>query len=261
MSSDLVVQIKNTPFSRAKVDILIPFHEQHDKVSALINSILLNVKSNPYRITLIDDGSANREFISTFKDYDKGRPMGAQPILQFIRNEQRLGFAKALEKGLEATRNPWLMIMHSDCLVEDPQWMLEMGKSLLLLKNKNVKMVSAKCQKPYPGVTHKIVGRKRERKADVVLEDGFLPLFCVMCHRDLFRHIGGFIKNYTTYEDEELAIRMNHHGYKQAICGSSFIYHEGGCTYNYLVKKHPEILEEMDRSRELAANDIRSLLR
>ena len=257
----MVVEIKNQPFSRSPVDILIPFHGQYDKVSKLIYSIVLAVKSNPYQITLIDDASPNNEYVTLFKDFDKNRPQGTEPILKYVRNEKRLGFAGSLQQGFMATRQPWVMIMHSDCVVEDPQWMVEMGRSLLSLRDKKVKMVSARCQKSIPGVTPQIKGKKGECVDDYVLEDGFVPLFCVMCHRDLFRHIGGFIKNYTTYEDEELAYRMNYYGYKQAICGSSYIYHEGGGTYSEMIRNNPAILEEIESSREKAVSDLRLLRR
>jgi GT2 family glycosyltransferase len=257
----LIVEIKNNPFTRSRVDIIIPFHGQYDKVSRLIYSIVMAVKSNPYQITLVDDASPNKDFVTLFKDFDNKRPQGTDPILKFIRNEKRLGFAQSLQVGFNATKQPWVMFMHSDCIVEDPQWMLEMGKSLLTLRDKKVKMVSARCQKRVAGVTPHIEGKKGERVADFILQDGFLPLFCVMCHRDLFRHIGGFIKPYTTYEDQELGNRMNYYGYKQAICGGSFVHHDGGSTYNALIKENPAILEEMETSRDRAIHDLQLLTR
>ena len=37
-------------FSKSRVDIIIPFHAQYDKVTSLIKSILLSVKSNPFHL-------------------------------------------------------------------------------------------------------------------------------------------------------------------------------------------------------------------
>ena len=259
-SKILKCKVSASSFSRCKVDIVIPFHGQYDKVSRLIYSIILSAKSNPYQITLVDDGSPNKKFSGLFKDFDNKRPYGTEPILKFVKNENRLGFAQSLLVGYNATKQPWIMFMHSDCIVEDPQWMIEMGRSLLSLKDKKVRMVSPRCQKAVSGVTSKIVGKKGEKTGDYILQDGFLPLFCVMCHRDLFQHVGGFIKNYPTYEDEEFAYRMNHFGYKQAICGGSFVHHEGGGTYGPLVKTNPEVLQEMDFARERALADLRMIL-
>jgi GT2 family glycosyltransferase len=140
--------------------------------------------------------------------------------------------------------------MHSDCIVEDPQWMIEMGRSLLLPKDKNIKMVGPRSDKK---------NIDKERANDVILKDDFLPLFCAMCHRELFSHIGGFIKNYMKFESEELAYRMNYYGYKQAICGNSYIRHIGGCTYEPLIKENPELQQQIDGNREKVIADLRNL--
>jgi hypothetical protein len=158
-----------------------------------------------------------------------------------------LGFAKSLKVGFDNTIQPWIMILHSDCIVEDAQWMIEMGRSLTSLKN--VKMVGPS--------EKKCVGKGRVN--DTILEDGFLPLFCAMCNRNLFSHIGGFIKDYPGYEDEELAYRMNYYGYKQAICGNSYIKHMGGGTYGPLLETNPEIQDQIDRSRDLVIAELQKL--
>ena len=54
--------VKEIPFSKSKVDIIIPFYAQYEKVVSLIQSIVLAVRSNPYQITLIDDCSENENF-------------------------------------------------------------------------------------------------------------------------------------------------------------------------------------------------------
>lgn len=245
------VEMKHHPFSKSAVDIIIPFHGQYDRVISLINSIIISVKSNPYQITLIDDGSSNKEFVNQFKDFDKGRPAWAEPILKVIRNKERFGFANSVRIGLQNTKQAWCMIMHSDCIVEDPQWMIEMGKSILALKNNKVKMIGPKNQ-------HKSINAQRQ--PDVVLgDDGFLPLFCVLFHRELFAHIGGYIKDYPGYEDEELAHRMHYYGYKQAICGNSYATHVGGCTYEALIKENPELRQEIDNNRDRVVADLQNL--
>ncbi len=143
------------------------------------------------------------------------------------------------------------MFMHSDCVVEDPQWMIEMGRSLLALRDKNVKMVGAK--------NHTKSSTLENRLNDIILHDDFLPLFCVLCHRELFSHIGGFIGDYPGFEDEELAHRMQYYGYKQAICGNSYINHKGGVTYNSLIKENPHLQQTIDASRDRVITDLQKL--
>lgn len=256
-----IAEMKVSPFSRSPVDIIIPFHGQYDKVTRLIKSIILATKSNPYQITIVDDGSPNNEYLSNFEDFDIKRPAGTKSIVQCIRSEEQLGFAGALQLGYANTQQPWVIFLHSDCVVENPHWMIEMGKTLLDLKSKNVRMVSARNNLKYPGVPTAICGKKSEIVNDYILTDEFLPLFCVMAHRDLYKKIG-FLKQYPygTYEDEEFAFRMNHYGYKQAICGKSWVFHEGGSTINALLKDKPELREILDMNRDRCIHDMQNLI-
>jgi len=90
---------------------------------------------------------------------------------------------------------------------------------------------------------------------NVILKDGFLPLYCSLCRRELFENINGFVKNYPCrgYEDEELAIRMRRNGYLQAISGKSWIYHAGSATTSK-INNYSNILEN---NRNLCLEDLK----
>ena len=264
-----MVDIKNAKpltlplFSKSRVDIIIPFHSQYDKVTSLVKSILLSVKSNPYQITLVDDCSDNenfqKEIHDQFKTEEKSR---FKPIVRCIRNEKQLGFGGSLKAAYENTNLPWLLFMHSDCVVEDPNFMLEMGRSLLNWRQQKipVKMVSACSNNPGSCSLAKKDQKDIEGK-DSILTEGSLPLFCSMCHRDLFKHIGGFIKSYpyAWYEDEELAFRMKKFGFQQGISGRSWIRHQGAATIKYLWEKDKtgEIKKIMEQNRELCIQEMK----
>ncbi len=245
--------LSQSPFSRSRVDIIVPFHGQYAKVVKLLESIWYITKSNPYLITLVDDASPNDTFIDQLKK---------APQLQIIRSEKRLGFGGALEFGFQNTKQPWVCFLNSDCVIEDPNWLIELGRSLLNGKEQNIRMVSAKSNNPGSGTDKRLKATRKSIKGkDIVLKDGFLPLYCAMCHRDLFENIGGFIKAYPIgyYEDEELAYRMRHYGFKQAICGQSWIYHEGSGTIKDLIRQDPTIKEIVEKNREKCVEDLRRL--
>lgn len=250
-------------FSKSKVDIIIPFHGQYEKVSKLVRSILISVKSNPYQITLIDDCSPNKNFSQEIREqFIKTTPSDYRPQVTCIRSEKQLGFGGALKLGFENTDLPWVLFMHSDCVVEDANFMMEMGKALLDWKEKKipVKMVSARSNNPGECRLAKSKINEKDTK-NIILEKGALPLFCAMCHRELFDRIGGFIKNYpyAWYEDEELAFRMKKYGFYQGISAKSWIYHEGNATVNYVLNHYPDAKEKMEKNRERCIRDIKSL--
>jgi GT2 family glycosyltransferase len=248
--------LATSPFSSSAVDIIIPFHAQYEKVSSLVRSILISVKSNPYQITLVDDCSDNAEF-----GKEVNREFGKSLQVRCIRSDSPLGFGGSLKFGFDSTKNPWVLFMHSDCLVEDPNFMLNMGRSLLNWKREGlpVKMVTARADNPGDCVEAKWDGEP-DRK-DSVLKDKTMPTFCFMCNRDLFQFIGGFVKQYpfAWYEDEELSYRMRKFGLYQGVCGRSWVRHQGGATIKYLWTTKPESKEVMESNRERCLRDMRSL--
>lgn len=251
------------PFSKSRVDIIIPFHGQYDKVASLVQSIIISVRSNPYQITLVDDASENKTFYKEVAEqFKKNTPEGCRPQVVCIRNEKQLGFGGSLRVGYENTNLPWVLFMHSDCLVEDQNFIIEMGQALLDWKQADipVKMVSARSNNP--GDLEKAKAKIDEKEdKNIILDNEALPLFCAMCHRDLFNHIGGFIKEYpyAWYEDEELFHRIKKYGYKQGISTKAWIHHEGGSTIKYILNKNKNIKEVMENNRDLCLNDIKKL--
>lgn len=250
------------PFSRSQVDIIIPFHAQYERVSELVRTIILSVKSNPYQITLVDDCSDNKNFGEEItRQFQKNTPAGFKPQLAYIRSEKRLGFGGALKMGFEATSLPWVLFMHSDCIVEDPNFMINMGQSLLNWKQNGipVKMVSARSNNPGDCELAKAAMLDKGEK-DIILEKETLPLFCAMCNRDLFKYIGGFIKAYpyAWYEDEELSFRMRKHGLLQGISTRAWVRHHGGATINYVWEHDPDSKKIMEANRDLCVRDIKS---
>lgn len=252
-----------TPFSRSPVDIIVPFHAQYERVSELIRTIMVSVKSNPYQITLVDDCSENKNFGEEItKQFIKTTPAGFKPQVKYIRSEKRLGFGGALKLGFDSTELPWVLFMHSDCVVEDPNFMISMGQSLLKWKQSGVpvKIVSARSDNPgdLDLARAKMLDKGDE---DIILKSEALPLFCAMCNRDLFAYIGGFIKPYpyAWYEDEELAFRMKKFGLLQGISTKAWVRHHGGATIKYTWEHDPESKKIMEDNRQACLRDIKNM--
>ena len=153
--------------------------------------------------------------------------------------------------------------MNSDCIVQDTNWLRSMGESLLALKSENVRMVSAMTNNIVDGDPAQLGDRNVKSLNDIILETGsHLSLYCVLAHRELFSHCQGFIKEYPygMYEDEEWAARMQHFGYKQAVCRRSWVAHAGMSTINALWRTDPslkKIMQEDNRNR--CIQDIQKL--
>jgi GT2 family glycosyltransferase len=141
------------------------------------------------------------------------------------------------------------MIMQSDVFAEDNKWLYNMGETLNSLKDYGIKMVAPLTNNPMVD-DDRLYGKKGEKKEDYVLKEGFLPMYCVMSHRELFKRVG-FLKEYpyAGVEAEEYAYRMRAMGYKQAICGSSWVNHVGGATLSRF-ENNTKVQEILQKARD-----------
>jgi glycosyltransferase involved in cell wall biosynthesis len=211
------------PFYMAPVDIIIPFHGEHDKVSKLLESIFRTIHTNRYQISLVDDASPNVNFIKEFKKV---------PGVVGFRNDQQKGFGACINGALVRTKQPYVLIMHSDVVVEGNVWLARMGELLLAWKEHGYKMVSPLTDNPVVDDPMLAAVRRESTKESIPVRKGkFLPMYCALCHRELFRRVGPLKEYpYAGGEAEEFAGRMLSHGFRQAVCAESWVHHDGRAT-------------------------------
>lgn len=265
MAKTLLANVGSTsPFS-ANVDIIIPFHGHYEGVTKLVESIYRLTRTNYFTICLVDDASLNQNYIQIVaKNVERTALRRRVPNnMKVVRSEEQKGFGGALRMGYDSTENPYVCFMNSDCLVEDANWLRAMGESLLALKEHNVRMVSAMSDNIVGGDSAQNGTRDTRDYEDVILgKDQHLSWYCVMCHRELFRHVGGFVKPYFPgmYEDEEFAYRLQHYGFKQAVCRRSWVRHEGMATIRAMWRQNPNLRDVMqEENRKRCIQDIQSL--
>lgn len=231
--------IQDNPFYMSPVEIIIPFHGEHSSVVRLIEGIFRTVVSNRYLITLVDDGSKNKSFLDNMKRL---------PGVRGFRQEHK-GFGAAINLAL---KNPWktpinwVVIAHSDLIVDNNHWLSNLGKTFLSLKNNGIKMLSPKTNNS----ENKACIGTNSKSPNIVLEEGYLPLYCALAHRELFKRVGDFKENpYAGGEAEDYAFRMRSMGFKQAVCGDSWVEHTGGKTLANF-KKNKKVQEILRKVRE-----------
>lgn len=218
--------IEQKPFQMSAVEIIIPFYDEHAKVLNLMNDIFSSVTTNKYLITLVDDGSKNRNFVQQLKSKKI-------PGVRFLSHTTNKGFGASINTALKNPFNakiPYVAIMHSDVRVHDMNWLFNLGSTLNTMKVKGTKMVSPLTDNPLVSEQF-LQGKHHDRQNDKVLTEGFLPMYCVLAHRQLFNKVGLFLEcPYAGTEVEEYAWRMKKNGFNQGVCGTSWVQHEGRGT-------------------------------
>src|SRR4051812_28979798 len=96
-------------YNRTPIDILIPFHGQYAAVRNCMESVVRYTAIERYRITLVDDGSPNRDFIEQVKKTG---------LVGCVRLAKQAGFGAALQAGFEATEFPWVVFLNSDTEIQ-----------------------------------------------------------------------------------------------------------------------------------------------
>ena len=219
-------KMENNPFYMAPVEIIIPFHGEQARVTKLMDSIFKTVHTNRYLITLVDDCSPNKTFI---KEIDRAK----LPGVRCFRQDTHKGFGAAVNLALKSPWSEqitWVLIVHSDVYAEENNWLSSMGDTINKMKAQGVKMVSPMTNKPMVE-SAVLTGQKGDRRGDHILTEGFLPMYCVLAHRELFKRVGPLKEcPYAGTEAEEYAVRMRLMGYKQAVCGTSWVHHDGGAS-------------------------------
>ena len=235
------------------VDIIIPFHGQYEKLTTLMQSIFRLTRSNYYKICIVDDASPNAHFVNTIKKnaVKNATRRKGENIVQTIRLEKQVGFAAALKAGFDATSSPYVCFINSDCKIEDVNWLRAMGECLLESRQQNVMMVSPMTNNAVGGHPAQEADKTyRNEEPEILGEGEYLSLYCFMCHRDLFKYCGGFLKEYPYgyYEDVEIVARLQKHGYKQAVCRMSWVHHEGQATLKAVWAVDPKVKSIMEVS-------------
>ena len=238
--------IGKIPFYKENpVDIIIPYYNECDKVLQLCKSIWANTRQNPYKIYLVDDCSPSKTFIYAFRK---------APHTVMIRNDKQLGFGGSLQEGFKVGKNPWVVFMHSDCVIDRPTWIIDLMDSYINLARSKVVMVSPRTDDPVIENSILKAPPNAEPIPDVVLKEGFLPLYCALSRRELFKTVS-FIKNYPFrgYEDEEFAFRLRKQGFFQGVSGRSWIQHIGSAT----VRNIPHYDTVLENNRIQCLKDLR----
>ena len=249
----------------APVDVIIPFHGQYDKVTALLESLYQNTRTNFIQIYLVDDNSPNEEFINIVtKNISKSsNKRNLENNFHGLRCQERHGFAGAARRAFERGENPYVCVLNSDCVIEDPLWMKNMGEALMSHMDKGVRMVAPITNNAVGGHPAQECGKLDKTNEIVILEgDEHLSMYCFMCHRQLFDRCGGFLKEYPYgyFEDEEFAARMRKHDFKQAVCKNSWVYHHGMSTIKEVWKTDVLVRDVMEKdNRDRCVQDIKNL--
>ena len=199
--------MKETP----KVSVIIATYNRSHLISRAIQSILNQTYKN-IEVIIVDDSSTNKtqNIISEFNQKDTR--------IVYIRNKNRLGFAKSLNKGIEISKGKYIARLDDDDFWCDPQKL-----------EKQIKFLEEHPEYVLVGGGAIVVGEKGkeyfrvllpetdEKIREFMLFDCLFPHSTVVFRRDIWKTVGGYneregIKGVGSGEDWDLWLRFGEFG-------------------------------------------------
>ena len=240
------VRVTAPPAIRSEpVDIVVCVHNAPEDVRRCLSSVLACTMP-PYRLILVDDGSApeTAALLSTFA--------GAHGSM-LIRHEQAKGYTLAANAGLRASLAPWVVLLNSDTIVSEG-WldrMTELGRGdpkigiVGPLSNtaswQSVPLIEHNgdwAENPLPAGMD-VAGMAR-LVADASARQGFpIPFlngFCLMIRRELIDDIGLFdevVFGAGYGEENDYCIRARKRGWRLMVADDTYVYHAQSRSYSH----------------------------
>ena len=234
------------------VSIIIPSRFRADLLEVCLKSVVANA-TVPIEIIVVDDGSPNSEVTRA------ARPFAA---VRAVRNENPVGFATAVQRGIDLAIAPVIHLLNDDTRVE-PGWL---DRPLECLRDPRVGAVTPLVlqddgQIPpridSAGDGYALSGRAFKRLRGCVVPFGLRGCWVfgasgssAFYRREALREVGGFPKEFGAYfEDVEVSWRLQRAGWRVWFAPESVVWHKVTASYAKLMK--PEFEEIMVRNQEL----------
>lgn len=209
-------------------DIIIPVWNQLEATRDCVNSIIKHT-GYPYRIIFIDNASdkATGDYLNELKNK-------AHFNVILIRNDRNLGFAKAVNQGLEVSNAGYVCIMNNDTIATT-SWLGEMIDLMKADSAMGMVNPSSNTSGQFPAKSQSIdeyaLGLKRFKGETQELYT--CRGFCMLLTREVLEVLGPFDETYDIgfFEETDYSMRAGEKGFKIARAKASYVYHKEGLSF------------------------------
>ena len=221
----------------SNLTIIIPNYNGKHFLEDCLNS--LKSQNSTFKVIIIDNGSHD----GSIKYIEENYP---EHIL--ILNNENLGFSKAVNQGIKASKSDYVFLMNNDveleincivnlikCLEKDDDTFAAAAK--MIQYHDKSKLDDAGDEYTLLGWTKKTGDGKPSNLYNHGREIFSACAGAALYRRELFDRIGYFDENFFAYmEDVDLSYRARIHGFKCRYCPEAVVYHKtsgtSGSRYN-----------------------------
>ena len=218
--------------------IIIPVYNAYEELRECIGSVIAYTDLTENRLIVIDDASTDLRIA----DFLKGRPK-----VEYIRNEQNIGYTKTCNKGMSLAA-PWdVVLLNSDTIVT-PRWL----ESLRIAAYSASAVGTATALSDNAGAFSVPVPNQQNPKPDGIANADYarsmhhfcsgcsipsVPTgngFCLFIKRELISQIGSldeeaFPRGYG--EENDFCMRAVNAGWRNVISPAAFVFHRRNASF------------------------------
>ncbi len=222
-----------------KCDIIIPIWNQFSYTRDCLGHILKNTKY-PYRMILVDNASDDetKDYLCNFAAEHKDKTL-------LIRNEENLGYIKAINQGLKASSAEYVCMMNNDTL-PSPGWLERMVD--FAVTHPDVGLINPQCQ-GHSGDTVDSHAEMLARNKGEYMEMNQCQGFCMLVKRELIDKVGFLDEAFGVggYDDTDYSIRAHKAGYRCVSIRDAYVFHRIHASFDKAGNRE----EVVDRNRKI----------
>jgi len=226
-------------------DIVIPIWNAPSLTKDCIDSTFKYTDGIDYRIIAIDNASKEetKQYLECLQTSKPGN-------VTVIRNEENLGFVKAVNQGIAASRAPYVCILNNDTLVTKG-WLKEMIAIAESADDIGIVNPSSNNlgQRPARLEPLELYAEKIAEARGQSIELGAAIGFCMLIKRKVIDEIGAFDEIYGmgNFDDTDFSRRAVRSGYKCVRSCGAYVYHRENTSFN----KVKTFEDDFKRNREI----------
>jgi GT2 family glycosyltransferase len=235
-NTNLDLKIERKPFS-----IIIVSYNSSDTIKECVQSVLDSYLLENDEIIIVDNNSKDNtvEIVESFGD----------SRIKIIKNSENLGYSKAINQGVELSKNSYLVFLNPDTVVISKDWLNRFYKEL---KDKHVAMVGPVSDIAMyknslsgyilPSLQFLDLGRYEkflkyiynDYREDTTLLSGF----CIGISKERFLEFGKFDENLILgFDDFDFSLKAQEKNLKQYVLPSVLISHKNHKSFEKDIRK------------------------
>ena len=225
-------------------DIIIPVWNQLALTKDCLSSIFANTGPG-YGIIVVDNASA-----ADTKNYLEATKSLSKAPFNIIRNEINLGFIKAVNQGIAASKARYVCLLNNDTIVTKGwlEAMIEVAES-----SPEIGIVNPSSnnlgQKPAQGEPIELYAEKLRNSTIKTAEIATAIGFCMLIKRAVIEKIGFFDEIYGmgNFEDTDFSRSAAKAGYRAVRAVRAYVYHRENSSF----KRRKDYEISFNRNREI----------